>query len=104
MTKAIDEVIREAIERGEFENLANKGKKLNLDDYFNTPEDVRLGYSLLKSNDFVPEEVQLLKRIEALQEQIKHSEAEAERQQLHREIETCLLKYNLLMERFHKRR
>ena len=63
MPKSADEAVRVAMERGEFDNLSNKGKKLNLDDYFNTPEDQRVGYSVLKNADYVPEEVQLLKEL-----------------------------------------
>lgn len=102
MSKSIDELLREAIERGEFQNLPGKGKKLNLDDYFDTPEEVRLGYGLLKSNDFLPEEIQTLKDIEALQEKLKQTTTPKERQTLKREIEARRLKYNLLMERFHR--
>ena len=45
--KLIEEIIREAMEKGEFDNLPGKGKPLDLDAYFATPEDVRLGYSVL---------------------------------------------------------
>ena len=45
----IDEIIREAMEKGEFDNLPGKGKPLDLEAYFATPADVRLGYSVLKS-------------------------------------------------------
>ena len=54
---AIEQKIKEAMGRGEFDNLSGKGKPLNLDAYFNTPEDLRMAFSILKSNDFVPEEV-----------------------------------------------
>jgi len=104
MTRSIDEILRDAIERGEFQNLPGQGKKLDLDDYFDTPEDVRLGYGLLKSNDFVPEEVQTLKDIEALQEKMKQATAAEERKVLQREIASRRMKYNLLMDRFHRRR
>lgn len=104
MTRSIDEILRDAIERGEFQNLPGQGKKLDLDDYFNTPEDLRLGYGLLKSNDFVPEEVQMLKEIEELQEKLKQTVPDAERDQLKKEIESRRLKYNLLLDRFHRRR
>ncbi len=49
--KSVEEKIRQAIANGEFDNLAGAGKPLNFDDYFNTPEDVRMGYSVLKSNN-----------------------------------------------------
>ncbi len=51
---SIEEKIKQAIANGEFDNLAGKGKPLNFDAYFNTPEDLRVGYSILKSNNFVP--------------------------------------------------
>ncbi len=104
MPRSIDDILREAIERGAFQNLPGQGRKLDLDEYFDTPEDVRLGYGLLKSNDFLPEEVQMLKDIEALQEKLKQVTAEEERKTLQREIESRRLKYNLLMDRFHRRR
>ena len=59
LKKSIEEKIRQAIANGEFDNLAGAGKPLNFDDYFNTLEDVRMGYSVLKSNNFAPEEVKL---------------------------------------------
>ncbi|RPH57254.1 MAG: DUF1992 domain-containing protein, partial [Chloroflexi bacterium] len=63
MSKSIDEIIREAMQRGEFDHLPKTGQPLNLDDYFNTPEDLRLAYSLLKNANFLPEEAALLKEI-----------------------------------------
>jgi len=99
MTKSADEAIRAAMERGDFNNLSNKGKKLDLDDYFNTPEDLRLGFSLLKNADYVPEEVQLLKEIGKLQEKLAQISGEIERKKVLKEIEGRRLKYNLLMER-----
>jgi hypothetical protein len=99
MTKSADEAIRAAMERGDFNNLSNKGKKLDLDDYFNTPEDLRLGFSVLKNADYIPEEVQLLKEIGELQEKLAQISGETERKKVLKEIEGRRLKYNLMMER-----
>ena len=99
MTKSADEAIRAAMERGDFDNLSNKGKKLNLDDYFNTPEEQRVGFSILKNAAYIPEEVQLLKEIGELQEKLAQVSEESERKKLLKEIEGRRLKYNLLMER-----
>lgn len=68
--RAIEGMIREAMARGDFDNLEGAGKPLDLSAYFNTPEDVRMGYSVLKSNSFVPEEVELLKEIADLRGKI----------------------------------
>jgi hypothetical protein len=69
--KHIDNMIKAAIDRGEFKNLEGEGKPINLDDYFATPEDVRMGYSVLKSNDIVPEEIDRLKEISELREKLE---------------------------------
>jgi hypothetical protein len=99
MPTSSDEAIRAAMERGDFDNLPNKGKKLDLDDYFNTPEDLRLGFSVLKNADYIPEEVQLLKEIGELQEKLANKSGEDERKSLQKEIESRRLKYNLLMDK-----
>ena len=65
-----DDKIKEAIAKGEFDNLPGKGKPLDLDAYFATPEDLRMGYSILKSADTIPEEIELLKQIEGLKKSL----------------------------------
>ena len=62
--KSVDEKIKEAIARGEFDDLPGKGKPLDLDAYFATPEHLRMGYSILKSAEIIPEEMELLREIE----------------------------------------
>ena len=104
MTKSTEEIIREAMQRGEFDNLKNKGQPLNLDAYFDTPEELRMAYSILKNADVVPLEVQMLREIEALQEKQKQSKSDEERKKLQNEIEDRRLKYNLMVERFKPRR
>ena len=99
MSKSIDEIIRDAMERGEFDNLPKAGKPLNLNDYFDTPEDVRLAYSVLKNANFLPEEAVLLKEINELEEQLRQAADPEKRKNLQKEIEFRRLKYNLLVER-----
>ena len=43
---AVEEKIREAMERGDFDNLPGKGKPLDLTDWQNTPEEQRMALSL----------------------------------------------------------
>jgi len=94
--KLIEEKIREAMERGEFDDLPGKGKPLDLDAYFATPEDVRLGYSVLKSAGCLPVEVELQNEIESLKTRLDVCDDERERQSLRKEIEAKTLKLNLL--------
>ncbi len=102
--KGVESSIEEAMKRGDFDNLPGKGKPLRLDDYFDTPEELRVGYSVLKSAGFVPEEAELLKEIGLLKEQLATTVNEEERKRLVRQINDRQLKYDLLVERFRLRR
>ncbi len=66
--------IQEAIRAGEFENLPGRGAPLDLADYFATPAELRMGYSLLKSGGFAPVEVELLRVLRTMED--KKSAAE----------------------------
>lgn len=65
----IEEMIHEAQQRGEFDNLPGVGKPLNLDD---NPYagDKNLAYRLLKNNNELPPEVALVQEIERQREQL----------------------------------
>lgn len=104
LTKHIDNLISEAIARGEFKNLKGEGKPIDLDAYFATPEDVRLGYSVLKSNEFVPEEVDRLKEIGELRERIAACEDDGERQRSKKLLSERELALSLIVERNKRRR
>jgi hypothetical protein len=97
--KFIEEQIRKAIEAGEFDNLEGAGRPLNLDDYFAAPEDVRMGYSVLKSNKFVPAEVEMMREIGELKEKVKASADETEKKRLNKILQEKTLAFTMLMER-----
>ncbi len=96
---AIEQKIREAMARGEFDNLPGSGRPLDLDAYFSTPEDLRMAFSILKSSDFVPEEVELFKEINALKEKMKASTDEAEQNALRKRVNELTLNLSLLLDR-----
>lgn len=100
--KHIDKMIQAAIERGEFKDLEGEGKPLDLDAYFATPEDVRMGYSVLKSNNIVPEEVDRLKEIGELREKLKTCSDE-ERPRIAKLLRDRELAFVMILER-NKRR
>jgi hypothetical protein len=102
--KFIEEQIRNAIEAGEFDNLEGAGKPLDLNNYFNTPEDVRMGYSVLKSAKVVPEEVDRLKEIGEIKEKIKTVVDEDEKRKLTKILNEKTLAFTLLMERNKRKR
>ncbi|WP_413736775.1 DUF1992 domain-containing protein [Sodalis sp. RH21] len=57
--------IQQAQKKGEFDNLPGYGKPLQLDDDSAVPEELRVGYRLLKNAGYLPAELQ--DRREALQ-------------------------------------
>ena len=97
--KFIDEQIRKAIEAGEFDNLPGKGKPIDLRPYFETPEDLRMAYSILKSNNFVPEEIEMLKDIEALKKRLETCADEEQKSRLKKEITEKTYTFNMLIEK-----
>jgi hypothetical protein len=99
MDKFIDEQIRKAIEAGEFDNLPGKGKPIDLSAYFETPEDLRIAYSMLKSNKFVPEEVELLKDINELKKRLSACSDENEKSKIKKEINDKTHVFNMLIEK-----
>ena len=94
--KIIEEKIRDAIEAGQFDNLAGRGQPLDLTAYFATPAEVRLGYSVLKSAGCVPEEVALRREIAALQTRLGACAQPEDGAQLKKELDGKTLKLNLL--------
>jgi hypothetical protein len=100
---AIEKQIKEAMARGEFDNLAGKGKPLDLEAYFNTPDDLRMAYSILKSNDFVPEEVEIMKEISALKERLAAAVDELDRTAVRKKLDERSLALSLLLDRRRRR-
>ena len=96
---AIEQIIREAMARGEFDNLSGAGKPIDLSAYFDTPEEMRLAYSVLKSADILPQEAELLKEIAALKEAAQATKASAKRGRLLKTAEDKRLQFNLMLER-----
>lgn len=96
LEKIIEEKIREAIEVGQFDNLAGRGQPLDLTAYFATPAAVRLGYSVLKSAGCVPEEVALRREIAALQTRLAQCAQPEDGAQLKKELDGKALKLDLL--------
>ena len=101
--RLVEEKIREAIEAGKFDGLAGCGKPIDLKPYFDTPEDLRLAYSVLKSSGFIPEEAQLFKEIDALKTALSHHPDDQESAHLRKTIEEKTLKLRLLLEQRKRR-
>ena len=78
--------IREAIAQGEFDNLPGSGKPLSLEEYFSTPEDLRMAFSILKNANCTPAEVELLNEVSRLQRAVAETSDAETKQELHRTL------------------
>ena len=76
LDKIAEAQIREAIERGDLDDLPGAGKPLVLDDDPFVPEELRMAYKVLKNAGYVPEEVRLRKTIGDLQRALAGLEGE----------------------------
>jgi DnaJ-like protein len=99
-----DDKIKEAIAKGEFDNLRGKGKPLDLDPYFATPEHLRMGYSILKSADIIPEEIELLKEIEDLKTSLGSCTSQIEKRAIQKQLSEKITNFNMRMEQYRKKR
>ena len=68
---AVDQTLRQAIERGEFDNLKGKGKPLELDDNPFTPADWRLAFKMLQDAGYAPDWIELDKDIRKLRVELQ---------------------------------
>ena len=99
MLKSVEEQIRKAMAEGEFDNLSGRGKPLDLEAYFSAPEHLRMAYSVLKSGDFVPEEVQMFRDIDELKTRLGASTDERQRERLRKELRDKTTNLAVLLER-----
>ena len=103
LEKFIDEKIEEAMARGDFDHLPGLGKPLDLDSYFATPEYLRMGYSILKSADIIPQEMELLKQIQGLKESLDSATSPAEKNALRQLLSEKITNFNMRLEQLRKR-
>jgi len=97
--KIVESIIKEAMARGEFENLPGRGKPIDLTEYFNTPEDVRVAQSMLKNAGIVPVEIELLQEIADLKESLASKDGKLELEKIRNLLIEKQLQFSLLMER-----
>jgi hypothetical protein len=97
--RIVEAIIKEAMERGEFDNLSGKGKPVDLTEYFETPEEVRLVNSVLKNAGMTSREVDLLKEVAELKQILAAVFDEQKKQEIEKQIQQKQVEFSLLMER-----
>ena len=102
--KIVEAIIKEAQERGEFDNLPGKGKPIDLTAYFDTPEELRMAYSVLKNAGMTSREVDLLKEIAELKQVLAAVVDEKKKQEIQKQIQQKQIDFSLMMERQKRQR
>src|SRR5258705_1353896 len=74
--------IREAQERGEFDDLPGAGAPLLLDDDALVPEDLRAAYRVLKNAGFLPPELDVHREIREIEQLLRQVGDQCERTRL----------------------
>src|SRR5512143_1151168 len=96
--RIVEAIIKQAMERGEFDNLPGKGKPIDLTEYFETPEEVRLAYTVLKNAGMTSREVDLLRETAELKQVLEAVRDERKKQEIARQIQEKQVEFNLRME------
>lgn len=94
-----EERIREAQQAGAFDDLPGKGKPLELEDLSWVPEELRIGYLVLKNAHVLPPEAELLKDIHILEDLLKHIEGEGEKKALAKSLHWKMIRLDMLKRR-----
>lgn len=93
-----DEKIREAQLRGDFDQLPGAGKPLPEDELSGVPEELRMGYKMLKNAGVLPEEMQLRKDMLTLHDLLVACRHDDKKLKLTVQLNAKKLRYRMLME------
>jgi hypothetical protein len=104
MSYSVEKLIEEWLAEKDCQELPGTGKPLNLDEYFSWPEDQRIGLSLLKNSGCVPFEVELLKEIKRLSDELEKCSNDEIRVRLRRSLQEQQVQLNLRLEHSRRRR
>ncbi|MBL7177411.1 MAG: DUF1992 domain-containing protein [Desulfobacteraceae bacterium] len=94
--KIVEQRIKKAIERGEFDNLQGQGEPLNLEDDSNVPEELRLAYRILKNADCLPPELELKKEIRKMEDLLENIPDEREKYLQMKKINYKIMQLNMM--------
>jgi len=94
--KIVEQRIKEAMEKGEFDDLPGKGRPIPLEDDSHVPEDLRLAYKVLKNADCLPPELLEKKEILQMEDMLTMIPDAKERYKLIKKINFKIMKLNLM--------
>jgi hypothetical protein len=94
--KIIEERIRRAQQKGDFDHLPGSGKPLDLSDDRHIPEELRMAYKILKNSDCVPPEIELGKEIRKTEALLAGVEDLAQKHRILKKLNLMIMKLNAM--------
>jgi len=91
--------ILDAIREGALDDLALRGQPIPREDLSGVPEELRMGYKILKNAGYLPEELQLQQEILALQDLLTACTSAEEKQEAQQKLTLRRLHFDMLMEK-----
>lgn len=91
--------IKEAMERGDFENIQGKGRPIVYEDDSFVPPDLRMAYKILKNAGFLPPELQDEKEVGTTMDLLDGLTEEEERYRQIRKLNLIITKTNMTRKR-----
>ena len=93
-SRIVEERIRSAQKKGEFENLAGAGQPLRLKEDRHIAEDLRLCHKILKNADCLPPDIELKKEIERTEDLLRGMADTAEKYRTIKKLNFMIMKLN----------
>lgn len=90
--KIAEDRIREAVERGELDNLPGKGRPLELEDDSHLPAELRLAYKVLKNAGYTPPELDVKNEIIQVEDLLMQAPDEKTRYQAMKRLNYLTMK------------
>jgi len=94
--RIIEERIRRAQQKGEFEDLEGTGKPLILKNDGHVAGELRLAYKILKNADYLPPEIELKNEIKRTEDLLSGMEDTAEKYRTLKKLNFLIMKLNFL--------
>ncbi len=94
--KIVEERIRKAQKKGEFDNLEGSGKPLNLLNDQTVAEELRLAYKILKNADCLPPEIELKNQIRQTEDLLGAMTETTEKYRAIKKLNFLIMKLNTL--------
>ena len=94
--KIVEERIRRAQKKGDFENLSGAGEPLELDDDSHIAEELRLVHKILKNAECLPPEIELKKQIQRAEDLLAGMKDTAQKFRTLKKLNFLIMKLNSL--------